>query len=282
MHVTVNGTRLYFDVEGPGLVPDGGEMVPRPTLILLHGGPGADHSLYKPEFSALSDVAQIIYLDHRGCGRSDECSAETWHLSQWADDLHGFCQALEIERPIVLGTSFGGFVALAYATRYPEALSKLILVSTAARFDFPEVFKAFERIGGPEARAAAEEYWLTPTVPTRRHYAKVFLPHYTRAPLDEDMMARVILRDPVALHFNGPQNEHGRMDFTDRLGAIPCPVLVMAGEEDPITPIVFSEQIVAGLPAENVRFERYPDCGHGVVGDVPDQALAVMREFVQL
>ena len=102
MHITVNGAKLYFDVEGPGLVPDGPNMVERPTLILLHGGPGADHSLYKPGFSQLADIAQIIYLDHRGCGRSDECGPDTWTLDQWAADLHGFCQALGIRKPIVL------------------------------------------------------------------------------------------------------------------------------------------------------------------------------------
>ena len=45
MHIDVNGTRLWFDVDGPALVPDGPEMRPRPTVILLHGGPGSfDHT----------------------------------------------------------------------------------------------------------------------------------------------------------------------------------------------------------------------------------------------
>lgn len=112
MFVEVNGAKLYFDVEGASLVPDDKRMREKPTLLLLHGGPGADHSIYKPAFSALSDVAQVIYLDHRGNGRSDECGSETWNLTQWGDDVKGFCDSLGIERPIVLGTSFGGYVAL--------------------------------------------------------------------------------------------------------------------------------------------------------------------------
>ena len=77
MHVRVNGVRLYFDVEGSGLVVQGGRMRERPTLLLLHGGPGAfDHSMYKPAFSAIADTAQIVYLDHRGNGRWT-CPAET-------------------------------------------------------------------------------------------------------------------------------------------------------------------------------------------------------------
>jgi len=106
MKVLVNGVRLFFDVEGAGLTPAGDVMREKPTLLLLHGGPGADHSLYKPAFSALSDVAQVVYLDHRGNGRSDRASEETWTLAQWADDVHEFCNVLGIENPIVYGASF--------------------------------------------------------------------------------------------------------------------------------------------------------------------------------
>ena len=78
MRITVNGTSLYFDVEGAGLVPDGPTMRAKPTLILLHGGPGFDHSMFKPDFSVLAEVAQVIYLDHRGQGRSDRISPARW------------------------------------------------------------------------------------------------------------------------------------------------------------------------------------------------------------
>ena len=71
MHVLVNGVRLFFDVEGARLVPDGPTLREKPTLILLHGGPGMDHSGYKPRFSQLADIAQVVFLDHRGNGRSD-------------------------------------------------------------------------------------------------------------------------------------------------------------------------------------------------------------------
>ena len=60
MHVSVNGVRLFFDVEGAKLVPDGPAMREKPTLLMLHCGPGFDHSIYKPAYSALADVAQTI------------------------------------------------------------------------------------------------------------------------------------------------------------------------------------------------------------------------------
>ena len=72
MHITVNHTQLFFDVEGAKLVPEGSTMREKPTLLLLHGGPGvADHSMFKPVLSSLADLAQIVYLDHRGNGRSE-------------------------------------------------------------------------------------------------------------------------------------------------------------------------------------------------------------------
>jgi pimeloyl-ACP methyl ester carboxylesterase len=93
MRVLVNGVRLFFDVEGTKLVPNGPAMRERPTLLLLHGGPGFDHSIYRPAYSALADVAQIIYLDHRGNGRSEDGPQAGWNLAQWGDDVHAFCWA---------------------------------------------------------------------------------------------------------------------------------------------------------------------------------------------
>jgi pimeloyl-ACP methyl ester carboxylesterase len=68
--VDVNGAKFYFDVEGSRLVPDGATMRVKPTLVLLHGGPGFDHTIYKPDLSVLAEIVQIIYFDHRGNGRS--------------------------------------------------------------------------------------------------------------------------------------------------------------------------------------------------------------------
>ena len=128
MHITVNGVRLFFDVEGSKLVPDGATMREKHTVLLLHGGPGFDHTIFRPAYSALSDIAQVIYLDHRGNGRSDSGERSRWNLAQWGGDVRSFCEALSIEKPVVLGHSFGGFVAMSYAIRHPQHIGKLILV----------------------------------------------------------------------------------------------------------------------------------------------------------
>ena len=114
------GVRLYFDVEGTQYVPDGPVLREKPTLLLLHGGPGFDHSAFRPFFGRLSDIAQVIYYDHRGHGRSDRRPPEEWTLDTFADDVVRLCDALGIVKPIVLGQSFGGFVAQRYLERHPD------------------------------------------------------------------------------------------------------------------------------------------------------------------
>src|ERR1051325_2157903 len=211
MHVLVNGVRLFFDVEGAKLVPDGAAMREKPTLILLHGGPGADHAIMKPAYSALADVAQVIYLDHRGNGRSDAGPKESWTLAQWGDDVRAFCDALGIEKPVVLGVSFGGMVAMSYATRHPDHPGKLILITTEAKGDshLDRRVELFERFGGPEVGALARRRFLEAkgqpdeaAVAAWRRLAAVAawrrlaMPHYTRRSRDQ-AMGRAIVRQDV-------------------------------------------------------------------------------------
>lgn len=284
MHVLVNGIRLFFDIEGAHLVPEGSVMREKPTLILLHGGPGMDHSSYKPRFSQLADLAQVVFLDHRGNGRSDPGPRETWTLAQWGDDVRGFCEALGIERPIVMGVSFGGMVAQAYATRHPAHPSKLILVSTeaAGSSHFAERVALFERLGGPEAGALARRRFFEGQVDAAmlQAWIRVAFPVYTRIPRDPATVQRAILRPEVNLWFTQPGAEGRTFNFIPMLKHVECPTLVLGGEEDPMSPIVCQEEIVAALPAHLVRFERFPACGHGVFHDAPERAMAVIRDFI--
>ncbi len=281
MFVDVNGAKLFFDVDGEGLTPSGAIMRKKPTVVMVHGGPGADHSVSKPYFSQLTDIAQVVYYDHRGNGRSDTSDHTSWNLAQWGDDLKGLCDALGIEKPIVIGASFGGFVTLSYAARHPDHAVGLVLISTAAKMEFQSVYDAFERLGGKNVRDIAEDYWENPTPEGRMLYREHCVPFYGKnKSASNDWMSRILWKDETALWFNGPHNEHGRMDFRSALPQIQCPVLVMVGEDDPITPPQFSDEIVNGLGAEQVIYKKFQNCGHGVIGDKPDAALAALRHFI--
>lgn len=281
MQITVNGARLFFDVDGAKLVPDGKTMRERPTLLLLHGGPGGDHSTFKPRFSHLTDIAQLIYIDHRGNGRSSYGDPQTWNLPQWGDDIRAFCDALGIEKPIVLGYSFGGMVAQSYATRHPDHPGKLILFSTSPKVDREEIYATFARLGGPKAGEAARARYTTPSAETSEAFRQYCSPVYNRrGTKDPDAIERSVRNDSVAYRWSQPDGESVQFDFRAALGRVQCPTLVMHGEDDPITPISRGELIAASLPPALVRFERFANAGHGVHIDDPERAFAVLREFI--
>jgi proline iminopeptidase len=281
MRVVVNGTRIWFDVEGAGLVPDGRCMRRRPTIVLLHGGPGFDHSYFKPSHSALIDTAQLLYVDHRGNGRSDYSDPAFWTLAQWADDLRALFDLLEIENPIVLGLSFGGFVAQSLALRHPRSVGKLILSSTVARFRKDRAIAAFGEMFGAEAREVADAFWNDPADEEKvQKYLDVCLPLYNRTPRDADGAARSTFNPAMLAQFYARDGEGHRFDFRPRLKNISCPTLVLAGALDPVTTMADAEDMVASLPAQHVRFERFAECGHGVNRDVPEQYFALLREFI--
>ena len=286
MHVSVNGVRLFFDVEGAKFVPDGPVMREKPVLLMLHGGPGADHSIYRPAYSALADIAQIIYLDHRGNGRSEDGPRERWNLAQWGDDVRAVCDSLGIVDPIVLGASFGGMVAMSYATRHPAHPAKLVLISTeAAGGSYPERrIELFERFGGPEVAALARRRFLElrghPDNASLDAWRRLAIPLYTRVPRDPNITRRMASRPEVLSWFSRPGGESSSFNMLADLHRIQCPTLVLGGEDDPIHPIESQADIAAALPAHLVQFERFADCRHAVVPDAPDRAMAVIRDFI--
>ena len=87
MYASIRGTQIFFDVDGPGFVPDGDRLKERPALFLLHGGPGGDHTGFRGAPAELRDVAQLVFVDHRGCGRSAQGSPADYTLDNNIDDL---------------------------------------------------------------------------------------------------------------------------------------------------------------------------------------------------
>jgi proline iminopeptidase len=277
----VGDIELFFDVDGPQVVPSPEGAVERPTVVLLHPGPGADHSVYKDTIGPrLAEVAQVVYVDQRGDGRSDRSNGSRWNLETWTEDLAELLAALEIERPVLLGSSIGALVALKFASRYPERPAKLVLTSAGARQVHARSVAAFDAIGGAAVGEVAATYFRNPNEITFGAYLRVCLPHYTRRPLDAEVVARMTMNPEATIYWD----LHGapRVDLRDELGSVACPVLVLAGELDPTYTIAGAEELVAALPPALVELRRYPDAGHGVFRDTPeaiDDAIAfILRE----
>jgi pimeloyl-ACP methyl ester carboxylesterase len=276
MQVEVNNTRLWFDVEGPALLPDGRTMRERPTVVLLHGGPGGyDHSYFKPHFARLAGQAQVIYLDLRGHGRSDRDDPADWTFELCADDVREFCDALGIVRPVVLGHSMGGFVAMLYGARHPGHAGGLILQSTLARFDLARLVEGFRRAAGDEvAELARRDYGGDPV--TDEEWARVFAAFGPMVPSEDELARR--LRNP-ALGEAGMELMR-RLDLVDQLRRITSPTLVCVGELDAVTPVEAALEIVEGLPAGLVRLEVIEGAGHFPWLDAPDRYFSAVAAFV--
>jgi pimeloyl-ACP methyl ester carboxylesterase len=280
VHVEVKGSRLWFDVDGAALVPDGPALRERPTVVLLHGGPGSfDHSYFKPDFARLATVAQVVYLDLPGHGRSDWGDPAAWSFETCADGIRDFCDAVGIARPVVYGHSLGSFVAMVYAARHPGHPRALVLQSAFARFDLGRIVSEFRRAGGDEVAAIAERSYGGDGDPvTAEEWERCWTLFGLWVPGAEERSRTVANRE---LNPRGLELMRG-FDALDRLARIECSTLVCVGELDPITPVAAAREIAAALPEGSARLEVVDGAGHFTWKDAPDRYWPLLIDFVRL
>jgi pimeloyl-ACP methyl ester carboxylesterase len=276
VEVAVNGTRLWFDVDGPSLVPLGSTMDERPTVVLLHGGPGSyDHSYFKPDFSALSAHAQVVYLDLRDHGRSARQDPNDWTFEVCADDVRAFCDAVGITRPVVYGHSMGGYVAMLYAARHPGHAAALVLQSTNARFDLDRLVEAFRALAGDDVAELARRSY-TDDSESDEEWARVFAAFGPHVP-DKEQLTRRMRNDALGPH--GMALLRG-FNAVEQLTRVDCPTLVCVGDRDSVTPVDASREILDALPAGIGRLELIAGAGHFPWLDDPVAYWLVIGEFL--
>src|SRR3989304_6335936 len=120
--VLLNGVQIHYSVRGKG-----------PVLIAHSGGPGADARDWG-DFAKIDDFVTIVALHPRGSGLSGPAAGDAYLLPDYASDVEALRVYLGLEKPILMGWSHGGMVAMQYAITYPDSLSKLILFDTSAHF----------------------------------------------------------------------------------------------------------------------------------------------------
>jgi proline iminopeptidase len=284
MFAAVRGTRIYFDVQGPGLVPDGPVMRERPVALVIHGGPGGDHTGFKPSFSPLAARMQLVYFDHRGQGRSADADPASYTLDENVEDMEALRRHLGLEKIVSIGTSYGGMVAMAHAARYPDAVSHLVLMVTAAHGGFiPRAQQIVLERGTPEQQAVCETLWAGAfTSPEEMYgYYKAMGPMYA---LSHDEAAAASGRsraryspEPLNRAF-GPDGFLRSFDLRPELPRITAPTLVLAGRHDWICPVEFSEEIARLIPGADLRiFER---SSHSIRSDEPQAMVDAILGFV--
>jgi proline iminopeptidase len=288
MFAAVRGTQIYFDVEGAGLVPDGPAMRPRPPALVIHGGPGGDHSGFKPAFSPLAGHLQLIYFDHRGQGRSGiadpQADPARFTLDENVADMEALRQHLGLGPVVSIGTSYGGMVAMAHAARYPDAVSHLVLIVTAAHGGFiPRAQEIVRTRGTPAQQRVCETLWAGGfrTREELQEYYAVMGPLYARrydAATAEAGRARAIhAPEPLNRAF-GPDGFLRRFDLRPELPRITAPTLILAGRHDWICPVEFSEELHRLIPGS--RLQVFEASSHSIRVDEPAAMLAAIRAFV--
>ena len=284
--IDVGGAEIYVEVEGKGT-----------PLVLINGGPGGTHHYFHPWFSRAKKYARVVYYDQRGCGLSDFKPGEKgYSVEQAVEDLEAIRKALGFEKWVVLGYSYGGFLAQLYTVLHPENVSGLILLgaSPGMRADLSpsrqgEFVSEVEEKRMAELRRELNEYAKANDLPRQK---VVELSIYNSF-LNGDWKRQNFFRPSAdrlaqgALYewahdqnFNSVMGQtQGRWDFTGAFQGNPIPTLVLEGRFD----LTWSEKKKDILKGNhpNGRMAVFENAAHGIYDEQPDEFFRVLREFIK-
>jgi proline iminopeptidase len=261
----------------------------------LHGGPGiSDHTKGKQAFEPLTDEYRLVVYDHRGCGESS--LTPPYSNEQYARDANALREHLDIDDIVLIGGSYGGFIAQEYAIRFPESLRGVVLRDTAASSDNEEHSWKNARETWPAMESADLDVpditWdeftkvMDGNVDSDEEFERIFhgmAPLY--APSLDEFDAEAAREATEARNFHHETHNvmfteaYPEMDYRPDLPDVDVPVLVTVGRHDWITPPEASQEIADLLPDSRlVVFER---SGHSPNLDQQDEYITRVREFLR-
>ncbi|HLX52347.1 MAG TPA: alpha/beta hydrolase [Aquella sp.] len=278
LFANVNGIRMHYRVFSEGMESTQVNCA-LPTMIVLHGGPGfVDHQVELPAWRVFSSSLQVIFLDQRGCGRTDDGDPDLWNLDQHGEDVFQFCKVLGIDHPIVAGLSWGGYVAMAYASKHPEHPTALIFCNTEAKVSIENIRDMLEKLGGKEVGDVAYTYYIAPETPGNfEKFIEKCVPFFSKTPLQLISPTRVNM--PIRIKFI--KEENSTFNFLPVLHKIQCPTLVIAGECDPCHPAQGAKEIFSHLLPERSQLCIIPDAGNPVYQDQPEKFREAVNNFLK-
>lgn len=272
MYAQLNDSQIFFKRLGKG----------QPMLV-MHGGPGLDHTIFRPWLDNLGEQVELIYYDHRGNGRSTRpATMESITHETWAVDADALRSYLGFEKIILFGHSYGGFLAQEYALRFGQHLAGLILCNTAPAFDYMPIVQANAAARGtPDALAALGEvfgqamnddsYLRSLWMRLLPLYFKRYDPHIGRA-MDETTSYS------AAAWNQAKANCLPKFNTLARLKEITAPTLVLGGADDWLTPAEQSRRIHAELPKSELAI--FEDSGHFLYIEETDKFVATVRNWL--
>jgi proline iminopeptidase len=275
--VAVAGGELHFELRGEG-----------PSIVLLSGGPGFG-SYLQPVAEALALSHRCILFDQRGTGasQSEKPDADSLALAGAIADLEALRLHLKLGRWSLLGHSWGGMLAMAYATQHPDRLDNLVLVGTGGpTLDFfgpfgdtlagratPEEVANLAKWNDPvtsaedPALAAKERLRLRfPAYFYSREKAAAAWPAFAKVPFTPATYGALIT-----------DLQRQKFDLRRGLEQVRCPTLVVHGRQDPIPASVVYE-IRDAMPQLELRFIE--KSGHFPWLEQPEETFSVLRAFL--
>jgi proline iminopeptidase len=276
VEATIDGARIFY-------LPVGAAQ--GYPLVVLHGGPGLDHTEMHPWLDPLGEAFRLIYVDLRGQGRSERVDPQTLSLPRFAADVSGLAAALGLSRYAVLGHSFGSFVALAHALEHGTA-SHYILSGCTASFtktgtEIEENLASFEPV---ELREQVTRSWeLESQARTQEDVARLMdmqMPFHfatTQSEAYRRYMAAAddaIYAPEVLAYFAANQYA---IEYEDQLAAVRRPTLVITGAYDRTCTPRASRELHAGIAGSELVI--VPDAGHMTYIEQPAIYFNAVRGF---
>lgn len=264
-----DGYRIYVEEVGDGF-----------PVIFLHGGPGLDHTMWRPWLDVLADEFRLLYVDERGQGRSDRVDPATLTLAVWAGDVDLLATALELDRFAVVGHSFGAIITTTHAIDRGTAAAYVISgggdSSAALEAD---VAAALEALG--EGGAAIAQSWEDErTVQTEAEFAalmQVQMPFHFWGAVPQDFGAATVFAPEVLRH--AANTGYGDFDYPSRLERVRRPTLVLVGEHDRTTTPRAARVLHDGIAESELVV--IPDAGHMSYVEQPELYVDAVRGFLR-
>jgi proline iminopeptidase len=284
MYARIRDTEIFFDIDGASLVHDGSFMRERPTAFLVHGGPGGDHTGFKARYGPLAEKMQLVYFDHRGHGRSARGDPQSYTLDENVEDMECLRRHLGLERIVTIGVSYGGMVALAHAARYPDSVSHLIAIATAAHSGYVVRARQIAAERGTAEQVALCDDLFEGRLDTReklRRYYEAMATLYGRRHdpvLLSQSLERAILCPEALNRAHGPGGFLRTLDLRPELKKVKAPTMIIAGRHDWICAPEFSEEIHRLIADSDLRI--FEESAHYVAGDEPEKLLDAIRGFL--
>ena len=247
MHAKVNGITVAYTDEGKG-----------PSLLFVHGFP-LSRATWGRQVDAFRSNHRVIAPDLRGLGES-EATAGPVSMDLYAEDLFALVQHLGTGPVTLVGHSMGGYVALAFAKAFPQALQGLVLVGTKSGADTPEAAAG--------RRATAEKVRLEgSSLVVNAMATKMLSPHNADATMAASVRGFMAPSKPEGV-IGALLGMAERPDAGAWLGAIKARTLVITGAEDSIIPPSESEALARAIPG--ARLKLIPHAGHLVAFEQPE------------